>query len=317
LRALGQELPAGRLRRVVERLAVALEGGASLPDALRSEGRRVPPQLSGLVVAGARTGRLGEVLGRFAGYANLGVDLRRSLSLRLVVPGISIGFAVALLIFICVVVISKFDNIFKDFGMPVPFLTRMLFSVARGVTNVWWPFTQVFAVLVVLWLAAGLVPWAPVNRGAFSMLPLIGRVWRLSSLAEFSHLLALLLECEVPLVEALPMAGQGVGDGEVASASTQAAREVAAGQRLADTTAIKRLFPSGFARILAWAELHRGLPEALHMAGEMFEARARAQATLATTFCNVMVVLTILGGISMIVLSILIPMINLIARLAG
>src|SRR3954452_21974722 len=71
VRALGEELPPGRLRAVLVRLAALLESGLPLDVALEQQGGRIPPHVRGLVSAAARSGKLGEVLGRFAGYANI------------------------------------------------------------------------------------------------------------------------------------------------------------------------------------------------------------------------------------------------------
>src|SRR5262249_51638632 len=100
VRALGEELPPGRLRGTLRRLADLLESGLPLELALEQQGRRIPSHVRGMVSAAARTGKLGEILGRFAGYASIGVDLRRGLWIRLVYPFVSVTAAAALFVFI-------------------------------------------------------------------------------------------------------------------------------------------------------------------------------------------------------------------------
>src|SRR5256885_6967362 len=68
LRALAEEMPAGRLRRMLGAVSRSLTQGASLDEAIAAQGGALPAHLRGLVLAGERTGRTGEVLGRFAGY---------------------------------------------------------------------------------------------------------------------------------------------------------------------------------------------------------------------------------------------------------
>ena len=57
--------------------------------------------------------------------------------------------------------------------------------------------------------------------------------------------------------------------------------------------------------------------EILHMAGEMFEARARGQATFAGTVMAVLAVILVLWGIFTVVVGLMLPMITLISRLSG
>jgi hypothetical protein len=53
------------------------------------------------------------------------------------------------------------------------------------------------------------------------------------------------------------------------------------------------------------------------MVGETFEARARAQATVAGTFITVVAVLLTIVGISLIVGGLFLPLIQLITKLSG
>jgi general secretion pathway protein F len=313
--ALGEELPHGRLRRTLERLGSALESGVPLGEALAAQGDRLPSHLRGLVVAAARTGRLGEVLARFAGYANVGVELRRSLWLRLLNPIFTLLFAGSIFIFVSVTISSGFTNLLMDFGMPLPVLSRVALAIASAVSRAWWPLVEGCGGLLVVVIAVVLLTPVEFRRGVAWMIPLFGPVWHFSDLAEFSHLLGLLLESDVPLAEALRLAGEGVRNGEVASASRQAARQVEEGLPLAEALGRRGLFPKGFALILSWAENHRGLPEALHMAGEMFEARAKSQASFVRNVCSALALLTILGGVITLIVAVILPMLMLLRRL--
>src|SRR5262245_32384979 len=62
LAALAEELPRGRLRRAMAALAQGLEAGRPLQEAIDDQKGRIPPHLRGLVAAGMRSGRLGDVL---------------------------------------------------------------------------------------------------------------------------------------------------------------------------------------------------------------------------------------------------------------
>jgi type II secretory pathway component PulF len=317
LRALGEEVPPGRLRRALGELSRAIDAGEPIEAALGSPRSGLPAHVRGIVLAGARTGRLGQVLGRFAGYADVGDDLRRSLWLRMAYPLAAIGLATTVFIFTSVAVLNPFESIYKDFGVGMPVITRLTFKVARVVTVSWRPLLEGIVALAVLWLLVGLVAGRATRNAIVANIPIIGPVLRWTSLAEFCHLLGLLLECELPMAEAVPMTGEGVPDAEIRAAGRAMGAEVARGQSLSQAMAGRRVFPAGMARIVAWAEGHRGLADALHMLGEMFEARARAQASFASSVCSVLGVLSILGGIVVTVGAVMIPMITMLNKLSG
>jgi type II secretory pathway component PulF len=317
LRALGAELPGGRLRRLLDEVSLSLEAGASLDEALGAEGRGLPAHLRGLVRAGERTGRTGEVLGRFAGYANIGADVRRQLWLSLAYPLVAMAMAVTVLLFVLTFIVGGFEQIFRDFGIPLPTLSLFLIAVS------------VWLLKSGAWLIAGLVALGAIGgvtmvvigpaarRSVASRLPLLGPVWRWTSLAEFCHLLGLLLEGELPLVEAVPLAGEGVADRDIRKVARGMTQDLDRGDSLAAAIGRRSLFPEGLGQIVAWAELHECLAKALHMMAEMFEGRARAQASFASTVCSVLTVILILGGIAAVIVGVLAPMIILIQKLSG
>ena len=123
----------------------------------------------------------------------------------------------------------------------------------------------------------------------------MGDVWRSTSLAEFCHLLALLLESRLPLPEALRLTGEGVQDSDVDASCRLMASQVDGRSLSGASHGRVRLFPAGLPRLVRWAENQRSLPEVLHMAGAMFESRARSYSTFVGTVLNVLCVLLVLA----------------------
>ena len=199
LQALGEELPRGRLRRSMNELAATLESGATLDEALHEQKDRIPPHLRGLVIAGLKSGRLGDTLSRFSEYVAIGTELERRLWLNLAYPILTVGAAMSLFCFVCVILVSRFEAIYKDFNIPLPGMTIALITIARIVNTAWAPTVVIAGVVVFVWLVGRLLLTPPIRRAVASRLPVIGRVWRATSLAEFCHLLALLLEEPVAL----------------------------------------------------------------------------------------------------------------------
>ena len=94
------------------------------------------------------------------------------------------------------------------------------------------------------------------------------------------------------------------------------ASRVESGEALSRAMASRSRFPIGLARLLRWAENQKSIPEVLHMAGSMFEARARAQARFVGIVLNFLCVLVVFG-IILAVPALFTPLITLIVRLAS
>jgi type II secretory pathway component PulF len=167
-------------------------------------------------------------------------------------------------------------------------------------------------VLVANWASGGRL-----GRPLVSRLPVLGAVWKSTAMAEFCHLLSLLMEAGVPLAEALPMAGGATRDPDLAWGGRAAAAGVVAGELLPRAVARAGVFPNGFARLIDWAEGGGSLPGALRVAGALFEARARPQARAAGAVFTVIVVMMVLFGVGFMIAALYMPLIQLISELSG
>jgi type II secretory pathway component PulF len=317
LLALAEELPHGRFRRSLVDLADALGRGVSLDAAMEEQKDRIPPHLRGMVLGGIRSGRLGDVLGRFSGYVSIGTELGRKLGLSLAYPIMSILVAITLFLFVNTVLIAQFEAIFRDFGIPLPRLTVAMIMLSHAFRSFWPAFVLIFGTIVGLWLFGKLFLKPPQRRSLATRIPIVGGVWRYTSWAEFCHLLGLLLETDLPLPDALRLTGEGVQNADLDRACQVMAVEVERGSSLAESMSKQTQFPSGLPRLLRWADSQGAIAEILHMAGDMFQARARGQATFAGTVVAVLSVILVLWGVFTVVIGLMLPMITLISKLSG
>ncbi|MGP0065210.1 MAG: type II secretion system F family protein [Isosphaeraceae bacterium] len=317
LAALAEELPRGRLRRSMNDLANRLESGMSLAEAIDDQDGWIPPHLRGLVIAGARSHRLGDVLGQFSGYVGIGAELRRRLWLTLAYPFLSMAIALTIFTFVSILIVPQFEKIFRDFGMPLPRATTAILEVSYAMQSLGPSLFVLVAVAIVFRIVSPAFLHPGTLRAMAGGLPIIGGVWRWTSLSEFCHLLGLLLANRLPLPEALRLTGQGVEDAAVERACLRMAESVESGHSLARAMSELRLFPAGLPRLVYWGTRQRSLPEVLDMAAAMFESRAAAQASLAGTVLSVLAICLVLWGLLTVVLGLMLPLVSLISRLSG
>ncbi|MHC5536915.1 type II secretion system F family protein, partial [Singulisphaera rosea] len=181
LRALAEELPRRRVRECLVRLADAMDAGVPLDAALGALKPQLPSYLRGLILAAVRTGNLGQVLGRFAGYCDIGADLRRSVMLRLIPSLASLAFAIAIFIFGSTQLIPDFKTIYKDLGAPPLEIIRAIFAISDAIQAVWRPVVQGLLILSACWAIACLVLPKEIRRGLLADIPVLGDVWRLTA----------------------------------------------------------------------------------------------------------------------------------------
>jgi type II secretory pathway component PulF len=318
LRALRDELPKGRLRNVVGELADRLDRGESMEVAFEALGNRLPAYLRGLMLAGTRSGKLGVVLGDFVSYAQVGVALQRALLLSLAYPMMLLCLFGLFMAFVCLVLVQGFKAIFLDFGVDLPWITRDLIHISDLVTHAGW---GIFWGPIVLALAGLLVARLLLEpesrRRMLCRIPLIGSIWRLTALAEWTRFLGLLIDSNVTMVEAMPMAAECSRDADLIAASRRASRILEHGGSLSMALASSSVFPDGLTRLLRWAEENGATVQALALVAEMFEAQARGQSRYIGSVIGIVAAIFVFWGCALTIVALFFPLITLISKLSG
>jgi general secretion pathway protein F len=278
LRDLGRDIP-GALGDTVQVLATRLSHGESLPQALAAERHRFPGVYRAVVEAGLKAGRLSAALEGLASFARSYADLRRAIGMAVLYPLIVLTLAYGLLLFFVLAIVPRFLETYSLFRVP----THNVVAWLRESLPYWGPFPPVLLLLVAVWWirsgrvmvlqpawASRMVGWLPWLRGILAN----------SRAACFSELLALLVEHEVPLPEAITLAAEATADDAIVSS----AREIAAGIERGDSVTGAVQAATAFPPMLRWlmvTGLQRGaLVKALRHAAETYRELALHHANL-------------------------------------
>ncbi len=208
----GRDLP-GRLGRITSTLAARMSHGESLGQALEAERRAIPPLYCAIVEAGLRAGRLPAALEGLATYARGYLEARQSIGLALAYPLMVAVLAYFLFLGFVTVIMPRFLTALDMFRLPVTAPVRWLGTVG-DLTPYWWPIGPiVFFAVIFAWVRSG--KSLQFQGGGWSLIGVIP--WLKSLLADyrsanFTQLLALLIEHRVALPEALELAGAASGD---------------------------------------------------------------------------------------------------------
>lgn len=312
LRALADELPSGRLPGVLRQIAARLEAGATLDEAIRSQGRRLPPQVRGLVLAGIRTGQVAEVFEEFADLHRDHARLWRSVWMGLAYPIALLLLVSLIFLFLQDFILPQFAQIYEDFEVGLPAFTRFMLYMSG--TGTW--LLEILLVLLIglpalAWTASS-AAWAGRLLGA---VPLLGPMWRWNRLTQFARWMALLLGQQVPLPETLRLTAEGLGDAELARACRQVAEEVESGWGLAESLSGRRQFPPSVIPLVEWGQHVGQLSAAFRAAAEMLSSRTQTQRAFVHVILVPLVFLFVAGFVGFFLIALFQPMMSLIQRL--
>src|SRR5204863_6541418 len=111
------QLKHGKLKNLLQDVCEDVEGGTSLSESMAKHPRAFNRLYTKMVAAGEVGGVLDIILQRLAEFMEKAQSLRRKIRAALIYPVAVVIIAVAILTFIMVFIIPKFEEIFRDFGV--------------------------------------------------------------------------------------------------------------------------------------------------------------------------------------------------------
>jgi len=243
LRALGQDLP-GQLGRAASALGQRLHRGETLERAFEQMDHTFPPIYQAVVMVGLRSGRLPAALEGIATTSRRIAQLRRSMVISMVYPLIVLFVASVVLWFTCTQTQPVVFETYEVMDIVAPPWYELLYWVSGRIStilNVTW---ILVAVLFVLWFVRS-GQASSLNRSVRRGLPTLSHLRWTGRMATFSELLALLVEQDVPLDEALKLAAAAGGDAHLKRTAQTLAERIQTGQTVGR-------IPQGFPPLLGW-----------------------------------------------------------------
>jgi len=250
LTTLAGQSRSGRRRSALERAAGEVASGGRAAPALG----RGSPNLTALLDAGERVGRLAESAAAAADLEERLLAVRRRIASALAYPALVLLVAGVVVLILLTTVVPEVEATFRDLGGELPRATRLVVGASRLLAG---PTPWVTA--AVLATAAGLQRRGrrgPTRDRSRRALP--GSLGRHLDVAVGARVIATLLSNGVPLATALDTAAGGVARADVADALRAVADRIARGGRLADASELGGILPDADRVVLAVGE-ERGL----------------------------------------------------------
>jgi type II secretory pathway component PulF len=273
-----------------------------------------PQPLRDVIRAGLATGQPGIVLEAWSAHTQRSREVRRTILSGLIYSLVLMSMGL-LVVFFLAFVIPEFESIYNGFDVELPGLTAFILQLSRLVRAYW-----IGMLIGVALLVGGIVGISSftdrrIRDQVITAIPLIGPVRRNLSLSTFCRLLAVLVERQVPLSQALQAAGAGSRDGVIDAASRAMAADVERGESVA-IAAGQRQLPPRLAHLFRWSNQPEAFGKALRGSATMFEELAHARARLVPTVLEPIVIFGVGFFISLCILSLFMPLIELINNLS-
>ena len=320
LRTLGKQEKNANLKKIMASLAESVEGGTTFSEALSQHPKAFNKLYVNMVKAGELGGVLEIVLTRLAEFAEKSQRIRGKVTSAMVYPAVVLTIAVAIVTFLMLFIVPKFEAIFKDMlgGRPLPAVTQIIMDFSRFVQG---NFLLLAGGLVVAAIGLRLAIRLPGISAAVDTyklkLPLFGDLLTKTSVARFSRTLGTLVSSGVPILQALQITRDTAGNERVSAAIESIHDNVKEGESMVAPMEASQIFPPMVVSMVQVGEETGQLPDMLTKVADVFEEEVdTAVAGLTSLLEPVMIVLLALI-VGTIVVALFLPLITIIQDLTA
>jgi type IV pilus assembly protein PilC len=306
------------LKNTINKLAESVQGGSTFSESLAQFPLIFNDLYINMVKAGEVGGVLELVLTRLAEFQEKAAKIKNKVAAAMVYPLIVMTMAIAIMGFLLVFIVPKFEAIFHDMlgDRPLPVITTFVITVSRFVQAHW-------LVLVAL-LFAVIAGYKFANRTAKGKaiidrvklrFPLFGDIIRKTAISRFSRTLGTLVTSGVPILQALNITRETAGNMVIARAIGQVHESVKEGESIVQPLEASAAFPPMVVSMIDVGEETGQLPEMLLKIADVYDDEVdNSVATMTAALEPIMIVfLAIVVGT--IVIALFLPLISIIQGL--
>ena len=223
---------------------------------------------------------------------------------------------VGILAMLFLFVIPRIRNLFDS--MPggaeaLPILTKIVFFFGDLLTSAW-----VLVIFAMIGFALfGWRRWVRSERGRLRWdtwrlkFPVFGKLNRLVSVSRFCRTLSTLLVSGVPIIGALRIVENVVGNVVLADAVSKAAHSISEGQSIAIPLKQSKQFPPMVTHMVSIGERTGELERMLTVVADAYEDQVDATISAMTSLLAPVMIMVMGGAVFLVALGLLLPMMNI------
>lgn len=293
--------------------------GKSLSAAMMKQQHIFSDLYVNMIKAGESSGALVQVLKRLSAHLEQFAEVQSRFKSALIYPFMVVCVGICIVAFFVFFMLPRFMLIFQGFNVELPLPTRMLMQFSHTVTNIW---TWAIVIPVILSIIVIFLRFKSTETGRRKMdhwkmnAPVFGKVVKLNLFGQFCRTLQTLLENGVPVLTALKITEDVMPNRIVKEAIAKTREEVTDGKTIAQPIARSQIFPQLMVDLLKIGEDTGDVPGALGNLADTYEGELNLALRVMTNLIEPVLIIVMAVGVGFLLLSILLPMFNLISNIS-
>jgi general secretion pathway protein F len=310
--ALVDQVEKESLVQVLTSLRENLREGMAFAKALEQHPKVFPPLFINMVAAGEASGTLENVLERLADFMERQSRLKGKVTSALAYPVLMTIIATILVSVLMVAVVPKVITVFDSLGQELPWYTQLLIFVSNTLGSYWWLILAVIVGAVYSFRRYISQPAGKLKWHRFLLqVPIFGKLNLLVAVARFASTLATLLASGVPLLKAMEIVKNVLGNVELEQVVTAATGSIREGESIADPLKRSGRFPPMVTHMIAVGEKSGQLEQMLENVSRAYEADVETRVAMLTSMLEPLIIVVMGGTVAFIAMAILMPLIQM------
>ncbi len=213
LRTLVKQTSKESFKDVIFAMAVAVEGGTAFSGALEMYPDIFSNFYVSIVKSGEASGNLDSTLIYLADHLEKQYDLESKVKGAMTYPALILSVFLIIGFIMMTFVLPKMLSVFSNSTQELPIITRFLIALSAFLTSYWW--------MVVLAVFGAVILVISFSRTAYGKrkidmlklnLPILGPLFQKIYIARFSENLSMLIKGGLPIVQALKISAEVIGN---------------------------------------------------------------------------------------------------------
>ncbi len=308
------------LREAVAQMAESIESGSTFAEALAAHPKIFDRLFVNMVKAGEVGGVLDVVLARLAEFQEKAEKIKGKVKSAMTYPVVVLVMALSILTFLMMFIVPKFADIFADLmgGKGMPVLTQFVMNASDTMVH---RFPVVITVIVALVVIVKLL--AKTNKGRFMLdqfklhAPVFGTLISKNSISRFTRTLGTLMAAGVPVLQALNIVKETVGNEVISKAVATIHDAVKEGENMAPPIASSKVFPPMVVSMVEVGEETGALPDMLMKIADSYDDDVDNAVAAMTSIIEPLLIIFLAVVVGTIVIALFMPLVSIIGGLSG
>ncbi len=302
------------LSNVIKTIKSDVEAGSTLADAFAKQPQVFSEINVSMIRAGEIGGVLDEILNKIADLMEKEYALRQKIKSAMAYPTFIAGAAVIMAIFLLTFILPQFVSVFAQYGGELPALTMFLVVLTKLFNQYWYLFFITFAAIVFAFFAYIKTPNGKLNFDKFKLsAPIFGEINRKTAVARFTRILGTLIKSGVPILEALKVSSNAIGNLVISFAVTNAQTKIKEGQSISGPLAASGVFPPMVTQMILVGEESGELEEMLTNVAKFYDEEVDRSVERLTSIIEPVMMVFIALTVGVMIIAMYLPIFNMVS----